>query len=70
MVLKPHAFAIINGDLPGSDEDRVECFQFVNDNGYVDELTPIHLLELRHLVETGIISSPVLYVTTCHCNCE
>ena len=62
MVLKTYAFAILNGDLPGSEEDKIECFQFVNDNGYVDELSAAQLLTLRSLVEKGIVQSPTLFV--------
>ena len=63
MVLKTMAFAILNGELPGSTEDHIEAFQFIVDNAYVDELSPLQTMQLRDLVESATVRSPVLFLT-------
>jgi hypothetical protein len=62
MYLKTAAFAILNGDLQANDHDRVEAYQFVTDNGYWEELTPEQLLTLRHLIETDVVFTPILWM--------
>ena len=63
MILKDHAVAINNGAVNSTEEDVVEAYQFVNDNGYTDELNPKQLLRLRELVESQLIATPRLFVT-------
>ena len=62
MILKDTALAIIHKAVHATEEDRVEAFQFINDGGYIEELTPLELLELRSLVESAKVYSPILYV--------
>jgi len=63
MVLKDIAFAIINGQVASTPSDVIEAFQFINDNGYCDELSMPQLLYLKDLVESGTIFSPACVVT-------
>lgn len=62
MVLKDHAFAILNGTVNANDHDMLEALQFVVDNGYVNELTPKQLLILRDLVESDKVFTPTLFL--------
>lgn len=62
MILKDTAFAIVNGRVNFTNEDQIEAYQFINDNGYVDELTPTQTLFLKSLVESNLVFSPVAVV--------
>jgi hypothetical protein len=62
MILKDIAFSIINGAVNASPEDVIEAYQFINDNFYVDELTPRQLLVLRELSESAKVHTPELIV--------
>jgi hypothetical protein len=62
MILKTTAFAVLNGDIPSNDGDKVEAFQFVVDMGYTEELTAAQLLILRNLVESDKVFTPTLFM--------
>jgi hypothetical protein len=62
MVIKDLAFAIINGSVNATAHDQLEAYQFVSDNGYMDELTAVQLLFLRALVEADKVFTPVLHI--------
>ena len=62
MILREISFAILRKELPGTSHDRIEVFQFINDNGLTDELTASELLELRKLIESGHVRAPTLSV--------
>jgi len=56
-LLKEFAFKIINHELGATYEDRIEAFQFVNDNFLLERLMPHHLEEFNFLVESGQIET-------------
>ena len=62
MVLKDHAFAILNGAVNATSEDMIEAYQFVVDSGYTEELSPKQLLTLRELVESDRVFTPTLWM--------
>jgi hypothetical protein len=62
MVMKDLAFAIINGAVNATAHDQLEAYQFVVDNGHMEDLTPAQLLFLRELVETDKVFTPTLHI--------
>jgi hypothetical protein len=62
MVMRDLAFAIINGAVNATAHDQLEAYQFISDNGFMEELTPKQLLFLRELVETDKVFTPTLHV--------
>jgi hypothetical protein len=62
MFLKTAAFGLLNGHIPATEEDILEAYQFVVDSGYTQELSATQLLQLRDLVESDKVFTPVLFL--------
>lgn len=56
-LLQELALKIINGELGGTFEDKVEVYQFMNDNFLLDVLTEKQRAEFNMLVEGGQIDT-------------
>jgi hypothetical protein len=50
-------FRILRGELGGTFEDKIEVYQFMNDNFLLDKLTPSQIAEFNLLVEGGQIET-------------
>jgi hypothetical protein len=55
--LQEIAFKILNGEVGGTFEDKIEAFQFVNDNFLIDKLSPAQQQDYNSLVEMGVIET-------------
>ena len=55
MMLFDTAMMILNDQVGASLEDKIEAYQFMNDNFYLDKLTPKQKMEFSNLVEGGIV---------------
>lgn len=60
MFLKTAALGILNGDIPSSEEDVLEAYQFIVDNGYTNDLSVEQYLKLKELVESDKVFTPTL----------
>jgi hypothetical protein len=58
MMLRDVAKAILNDDIGATYQDKIEAYQFMNDNFLLDELSPYQQEEFRNMVELGIIATP------------
>lgn len=56
-LLQDLAFKILNGDLGGTFEDKIEAYQFVNDNFLLDSLNGQQRAEFNMLVEGGQVET-------------
>jgi hypothetical protein len=57
MILQDTALAILRGDVGATYNDRIEAYQFMNDNFLLDQLTPVQAAEYNTLVEGGVINT-------------
>lgn len=51
------AHKILSGELGGSFEDKIEAYQFMNDNFYLNELSDRERAEFNMLAEGGQIET-------------
>jgi hypothetical protein len=58
MMLADVARGILRGDIGATFQDKIEAYQFMNDNYLLEELTPSQQEEFRVLVEGGVIATP------------
>lgn len=56
-LLQELALKIVNGELGSTFEDRIEAFQFMNDNFLLDQLSEKHVTEFNILVEGGQVET-------------
>jgi hypothetical protein len=56
-LLQQLAIKIVNDELGGTFEDKVEVYQFLNDNFLLDHLTDKQRAEFNMLVEGGQIET-------------
>lgn len=59
MMLFQTAMMVINDQVGATYEDKIEAYQFLNDNFYLDKLTPSQAQEFHNLVESGIVETEV-----------
>jgi len=57
MLLRETALRVINSPEEFLYEDTVEAYQFINDNGLVDQLNDDQTMILMDMVESGMVLS-------------
>lgn len=56
-LLQDLAFQIVKDQIGATFEDKIEAYQFINDNWLVDRLPGVLQEEYNMLIETGIIDT-------------
>lgn len=59
MILSELALRVVNDPETFKYEDLVECYQFINDNGLVDQLNTHQNKFLNRLVESGSVTTDI-----------